>query len=163
VLLLERETKRVNSDAIIDNGMYEINGDLFHSVTALKEGLSNNNERNTNPNPKYIKPGNTIDSLQRDIFGSKELNRTDLVKRYKDLFSDETVLNDAINVVLKKKLALEKEGFTFISEGTILFSTQTKKNIAGETDLIAYDKLGNIHIMDAKTFDESTYKDYTKG
>jgi len=162
VTIRKRNQKRINSDAIIDNGMYEINGDLFHSVTALKEGLSTNNERNTNPNPKYIKPGNTIDSLQREIFGSKELNRTDLVKRYKDLFSDETVLNDAINVVLKKKLALEKEGFTFISEGTILFSTQKKKNIAGETDLIAYDKLGNVHIMDAKTFDESTYKDYTK-
>lgn len=162
VTIRKRNQKRINSDAIIDNGMYEINGDLFHSVTALKEGLSTNNERNTNPNPKYIKPGNTIDSLQREIFGSKELNRTDLVKRYKDLFSDETVLNDAINVVLKKKLTLEKEGFTFISEGTILFSEQTKKNIAGETDLIAYDRLGNVHIMDAKTFDESTYKDYTK-
>ena len=162
VTIRKRGQKRINSDAIIDNGMYEINGDLYHSVTALKEGLSTNNERNNNPNPKYIKPGNTIDSLQREIFGTKELNRTDLVKRYKDLFSDETVLNDAINVVLKKKLALEKEGFTFISEGTILFSPQ-KKNIAGETDLIAYDRLGNIHIMDAKTFDESTYKDYKKG
>ena len=162
VTIRKRNQKRINSDAIIDNGMYEINGDLFHSVTALKEGLSTNNERNTNPNPKYIKPGNTIDSLQREIFGSKELNRTDLVKRYKDLFSDETVLNDAINVVLKKKLALEKEGFTFISEGVVLFSDKTKKNIAGETDLIAYDRLGNLHIMDAKTFDESTYKDYTK-
>ena len=163
ITIRKRNQKRINSDAIIDNGMYEINGDLFHSVTALKEGLSTNNERNTNPNPKYIKPGNTIDSLQREIFGSKELNRTDLVKRYKDLFSDETVLNDAINVVLKKKLALEKEGFTFISEGVVLFSEQTKKNIAGETDLIAYDRLGNLHIMDAKTFDESTYKDYKKG
>lgn len=162
VTIRKRGQKRINSDAIIDNGMYEIDGNLYHSVTALKEGLSTNNERNNNPNPKYIKPGNTIDSLQREIFGTKELNRTDLVKRYKDLFSDETVLNDAINVVLKKKLALEKEGFTFISEGTILFSPQ-KKNIAGETDLIAYDRLGNIHIMDAKTFDESTYKDYKKG
>ena len=163
VTIRKRGQKRINSDAIIDNGMYEINGNIHHSVTALKEGLNTNNERNNNPNPKYIKPGNTIDSLQREIFGTKELNRTDLVKRYKDLFSDETVLNDAINVVLKKKLALEKEGFTFISEGTILFSKQTKKNIAGETDLIAYDRLGNIHIMDAKTFDESTYKDYKKG
>ena len=162
VTIRKRGQKRINSDAIIDNGMYEINGDLYHSVTALKEGLSTNNERNNNPNPKYIKPGNTIDSLQREIFGTKELNRTDLVKRYKDLFSDETVLNDAITVIAKRKAKLEKEGFTFISEGTILFSEQTKKNIAGETDLIAYDRLGNIHIMDAKTFDESTYKDYKK-
>ena len=162
IIIRKRGQKSAYTDAIIADGMYEIDGNNHHSTTALKEGLSTNNERNTNPNPKYIKPGNTIDSLQREIFGSKELNRTDLVKRYKDLFSDETVLNDAINVVLKKKLALEKEGFTFISEGTILFSTQKKKNIAGETDLIAYDKLGNVHIMDAKTFDESTYKDYTK-
>lgn len=164
-IIRKRGQKSAYTDAIIGDGMYEINGNIHHSVTALRESISNNNypKSTDDKKDKYIKPGNTIDSLQREIFGTKELNRTDLVKRYKDLFSDETVLNDAINVVLKKKLALEKEGFTFISEGTILFSKQTKKNIAGETDLIAYDRLGNIHIMDAKTFDESSYKKYKEG
>lgn len=162
VTIRKRGQKSINGDAIIENGMYEINGTPYHSTTALKEGLSTSNESNSNPNQKYIKPGNTIDSLQREIFGTKELSRTDLIRRYKDLFSDETVLNDAITVIAKRKVALEKEGFSFISEGVVLFSEQIKKNIAGETDLIAYDKLGNIHIMDAKTFDESTYNDYKK-
>ena len=146
--------------SIIENGNYEIDGKLFRSTTSLKESISNSKYPESAPKEKYTKPGNTIDSLQREIFGTTDLNRTGLVKKYKDLFSDETVLNDAITVIHKRKLSLEKEGFTFISEGTILFSTQTKKNIAGETDLIAYDRLGNIHIMDAKTFDESTYKKY---
>ncbi|NDC96099.1 hypothetical protein EB077_12395, partial [bacterium] len=158
----KRGQKSIDGNAIIENGMYEINGRPYHSVTALKEGLSTNNESNSNPNPKYIVPGNTIDSLQREIFGTKELSRTDLIRKYKDFFSNETVLNDAITVIAKRKVALEKEGFSFISEGVVLFSEQIKKNIAGETDLIAYDKLGNIHIMDAKTFDESTYSKYKK-
>ena len=146
--------------SIIENGNYEIDGELFRSTTSLKESISNSKYPESAPKEKYTKPGNTIDSLQREIFGTTDLNRTGLIKKYKDLFSDETVLNDAITVIHKRKLSLEKEGFTFISEGTILFSKQTKKNIAGETDLIAYDRLGNIHIMDAKTFDESTYKKY---
>lgn len=156
----KRNQPRKVDGSIIENGNYEIDGELFRSTTSLKESISNSKYPESASKEKYTKPGNTIDSLQREIFSSKELNRTDLVKKYKDLFSDETVLNDAISVILRRKLDLEKEGFTFISEGTILFSTQTKKNIAGETDLIAYDKLGNIHIMDAKTFDESTYKKY---
>ncbi|NDD85985.1 hypothetical protein EBZ38_17135, partial [bacterium] len=156
----KRGQKSIDGNAIIENGMYEINGRPYHSVTALKEGLSTNNESNSNPNPKYIVPGNTIDSLQREIFGTKELSRTDLIRKYKDFFSNETVLNDAITVIAKRKDYLEKKGFTFISEGVVLFSRQTKKNIAGETDLIAYDKLGNLHIMDVKTFNEKTYKDY---
>ena len=165
VIIRKRGQKSAYTDAIIADGMYEINGNNHHSTTALREGVSNNNyPKSTDTNKdKFTKPGNTIDSLSRDIFGTTELSRTDLVRRYKDLFSDETVLNDAINVIAKRKASLEKEGFTFISEGVILFSKQTKKNIAGETDLIAYDKLGNIHIMDVKTFSSKTYEDFKKG
>lgn len=146
--------------SIIENGNYEIDGEKFRSTTSLKQSISNSKYPESAPKDKYVKPGNTIDSLHREIFGTTELNRTSLIKKYKDLFSDETVLNDAITVIAKRKDYLEKKGFTFISEGIILFSRQTKKNIAGETDLIAYDRLGNIHIMDVKTFDEKTYKDY---
>jgi len=146
--------------SIIENGNYEIDGEKFRSTTSLKQSISNSKYPESAPKDKYIKPGNTIDSLHREIFGTTELNRTSLIKKYKDLFSDETVLNDAITVIAKRKDYLEKKGFTFISEGVVLFSRQTKKNIAGETDLIAYDRLGNIHIMDVKTFDEKTYKDY---
>lgn len=146
--------------SIIPNGNYEIDGKLYRSTTSLREDISNNKFPKSEPNIKYIKPGNTIDDLSRDIFRTPELNRGDLAKRYKPLFSDETVLNDAINAIAKRKALLVAEGFSFISEGIILFSEQTKQNIAGETDLIAYDKLGNIHIMDVKTFDAKTYTDY---
>ena len=165
VIIRKRGQKSAYTDAIIADGMYEIDGNNHHSTTALREGVSNNNyPKSTDTNKdKFTKPGNTIDSLSRDIFGTTELSRTDLIRKYKDLFSDETVLNDAITVIAKRKDNLEREGFTFISEGTILFSKQTKKNIAGETDLIAYDKLGNIHIMDVKTFSSKTYEDFKKG
>jgi hypothetical protein len=164
VIIRKRRQKSAYTDGVIADGMYEINGDPYHSTTALIEGVSSNNyPKSTDTNKdKFTKPGNTIDSLSREIFGTKELSRTDLIKKYKDLFSDETVLNDAITVIAKRKAILEKEGFTFISEGVILFSKQLKKNIAGETDLIAYDRLGNIHIMDVKTFSSKTYEDFKK-
>jgi predicted transcriptional regulator len=165
IIIRKRGQKSAYNDSNIADGMYEIDGNLHHSTTALIEGVSSNNyPKSTDTNKdKFTKPGNTIDSLSREIFGTTELNRTSLIKKYKDLFSDETVLNDAITVIAKRKAILEKEGFTFISEGVILFSKQTKKNIAGETDLIAYDKLGNIHIMDVKTFSSKTYEDFKKG
>ena len=165
VIIRKREQKSAYTDGVIADGMYEINGDPYHSTTALIEGVSNNNyPKSTDTNKdKFTKPGNTIDSLSREIFRTTELSRTSLIKKYKDLFSDETVLNDAITVIAKRKAILEKEGFTFISEGVILFSKQLKKNIAGETDLIAYDRLGNIHIMDVKTFSSKTYEDFKKG
>jgi hypothetical protein len=165
VIIRKRAQKSAYTDGVIADGMYEINGDPHHSTTALIEGVSSNNyPKSTDTNiDKFTKPGNTIDSLSREIFRTKELSRTDLIRRYKDLFSDETVLNDAITVIAKRKAILEKEGFTFISEGVILFSKQLKKNIAGETDLIAYDRLGNIHIMDVKTFSSKTYEDFKKG
>lgn len=164
VIIRKRGQKSAYNDSIIADGMYEIDGNLHHSTTALREGVSNNNyPKSTDTNKdKFTKPGNTIDSLSREIFRTTELSRTSLIKKYKDLFSDETVLNDAITVIAKRKAILEKEGFTFISEGVILFSKQTKKNIAGETDLIAYDRLGNIHIMDVKTFSSKTYEDFKK-
>jgi len=139
---------------------YEINGEAYKSVTELIELISPYDKLNKTFQGA-INAGNFIDELSREIFTSDEINRVLLTNKYKSKFANVETLNDAINLIATNKINLQKKGFKFVTTNVVLFDKSSGKNVAGEIDLLAYDNLGNIHIMDFKTFTDNSYSEYS--
>ena len=139
---------------------YEINGEAYKSVTELIEIISPYDKLNKTFQGA-INAGNFIDELSREIFTSDEINRVLLTNKYKSKFANVETLNDAINLIATNKINLQKKGFKFVTTNVVLFDKSSGKNVAGEIDLLAYDNLGNIHIMDFKTFTDNSYSEYS--
>ena len=139
---------------------YEINGEAYNSVTELIELVSPYDKLNKTFQGA-INAGNFIDELSREIFTSDEINRVLLINKYKSKFANVETLNDAINLIATNKINLQKKGFKFVTTNVILFDKNNTKKVAGEIDLLAYDNLGNIHIMDFKTFTDNSYSEYS--
>ena len=76
----------------------------------------------------------------------KKLNKT-FVQLYKDRAAFVDTLQDLYNLAVE----YDKLGWELVSDPIVWFKKFNKGYVAGETDMIAVDKNGNIHIIDFKT------------
>lgn len=115
--------------------------------------------------------GNIVDEITRFFFSSKAVNDNfvnnreqavrelgemapsfDPTRPYRSWFNSLAVLNQFVDQLIAIKSNFDKLGWVISSE-PYTWHTEFKNvgKVAGETDLIAVDKAGNIHVIDIKT------------
>lgn len=132
----------------------------FKEVDATLYNIASNFVNFVN-NPS-VTVGTIVDEICRLYFGGKYLdyNAEVIIKGEKHNVSDymtQRVFDSFTNDLKQLKDYYEKElGWTLFTNriiwnGQFISNTNTVTRIAGETDMIAVDKLGKIHIIDYKT------------
>lgn len=151
------ESTRINRREVLKPNQTQTSTSVTGTTSIIKNGIKT---ATTNSDICNFVIGNCVDSAIRDFFNpSVETSKESFKEKYKDVLNDVTCerLYEAIEALND---AFAARGWRIISNGVYTIDEALDGGkVVGEVDLLALDAMGNIHIVDIKTFSD-TFQDH---